>query len=201
MQAWRSRNKAGQAKNRRRFHAFRRRAHAIVNTLVRQALAAAPAEPLRVARRFPLHLRYEVYRTVAASPRLQQLAETFPALLARIVGMVPDQAAEATRLVERGAKLSTIAELVEVPLALRKCRPGVVHLALLLDNKTRNDTDIDLSRLIGTYLPTTTSRASGAGLGPSMVRCVSVARIASGLPVMRSNSALHAPRSTRACPI
>ena len=44
---WWSDSKAEQDKNRRRFHTYRRRAHSIVNDLVRQALDAATADALR----------------------------------------------------------------------------------------------------------------------------------------------------------
>jgi PcfJ-like protein len=163
---WWSREPTAQASNRRRFHAYRRSAYAIVNNLVREALAAAPAEPLRVARRFPPKIRYGVYRAIAASPRMLQLANIFPALVADISEThtrgssrpkserLAEQS-EARQLVERGARLNVVAEFAKVPLALRKCRPGATDLALGLNALVRGE-DLDLSQLIHAHIPSTT---------------------------------------------
>ena len=159
---WWSHDKGEQDSNRRHYHACKLRAYAIVNGLVRKALAAAPAEAIRVARRFPLSYRYAVYRAVAGSPRLLQLADSFPLLLSGIATAderdrtSQSRAAEAKHLVERGSKLRTIAEFARAPMALRKCRPGAVDLGLAVLVATRNDPDVDLGHLIHAYLPATT---------------------------------------------
>ena len=154
---WPSLDSVAHASDRRRWHAYRRSAYAIVNNLVREALAVAPAEALRAARRFPLKRRGEVYQAITASPRMLQLADTFPALLAGIVGAPGPVRDEAVGLVERGAKLGVLAEHARLPLALRKCRPGVVGMALSLHaDRLTGDPDVDLGRLVRAFLPATT---------------------------------------------
>jgi hypothetical protein len=116
-----------QAANRRRFHAFKRQAIAITNSLVRQALIAAPADALRLARRFSPTKRFRVYRAISRSSRMMQLAEVFPLLAWQII--IRDHA-EAQRLVEAGAKLNSIASLMKVPMPFRGLKPGAVFSRL-----------------------------------------------------------------------
>jgi hypothetical protein len=132
--------------NRHRYHGLRRTAVAITNNLIRQALTAAPAEALKLARRFPLNKRLQVYKAITRSPRMMQLAEVFPLLAWQIIS---EHHAEAKQLVEAGAKLNTIASLMEVPMAFRGLKPGAVFSRL--DQLAELD-----DQLIYATLPTTT---------------------------------------------
>ena len=86
-----------------------------------------------------------------------QLAEIFPALLLTQATRNTAKAAEVRRMVERGAKLNTIAAFANIPMAFRKCRPGAVDLAAGLIIRSRDeDSDIDLGRLVHMFLPATT---------------------------------------------
>jgi hypothetical protein len=110
----------------------------VINDLIGKALEeAADADAVRAARRFTFEHREDIYGASALSHRALQLTETFPVLALLIyshpwrlrggsVGRRPDDAA---RLVDRGARLRDVAAVMNVPMALRRVRPGVAHLA------------------------------------------------------------------------
>jgi PcfJ-like protein len=135
-----------QAANRRRFHALKHKAIVITNSLVRQALVAAPPDALRLARRFSPMKRFSVYRAISRSSRMMQLTEVFPLLAWQII---TNDHAEAQRLVEAGAKLNTIASLMKVPMAFRGLKPGAVFSLLDWFAELKDE-------LIYATLPTTT---------------------------------------------
>jgi hypothetical protein len=144
--AWWSDIPTIQNANRRRYHGLRRTAVTITNKLIRQALTAAPAEALKLARRFDLKKRFDVYKAITRSPRMMQLTEVFPLLAWQIISK---DHAEAKQLVEAGAKLNTIASLMKVPMAFRGLKPGAVFYGL--------DRLAELQdQLIYATLPTTT---------------------------------------------
>jgi hypothetical protein len=116
-----------QHNNRCRFHGLKRCALSITNNLIRQALTSAPTDVLTLARRFPIRTRFEIYRVIARSRRMLQLAEVFPLLAYQIIARAD---AEAGQLVESGAKLNTIASLMKVPMAFRELKPGAVFYRL-----------------------------------------------------------------------
>jgi hypothetical protein len=116
-----------QHENRRRYHGLKRQALAITNSLVRQALTSASPDALVLARRFPISTRFQIYHAIARSPRMLQLAEVFPLLAYQIIARAN---AEARQLVESGAKLTTIASLMKVPMAFRGLKPGAVFYRL-----------------------------------------------------------------------
>jgi hypothetical protein len=133
---WWSEDSEHQARNRQIYHGLRLASLAVVNRLIGEALEAA-AEPnaLALARRFRFHQRYEIYRATAASHRALQFTNVFPALGLAIFGLGSSRAKvnlvpEAKRLVEAGAPLRKIAELMSVPMAFRSVKPGAAHLAL-----------------------------------------------------------------------
>jgi hypothetical protein len=135
-QRWWSEDSEQQARNRQIYHGLRLNSLAVINRLIGEALEAA-AEPnaLALARRFRFRHRYGIYRGTAASHRALQLTNVFPALGLAIFDVVSRRGEvslvqEATRLVEGGARLRKIAELVGVPTALRRVKPGAAHLAL-----------------------------------------------------------------------
>jgi PcfJ-like protein len=147
--AWWSTLPIIQNANRRRYHGLRRKAVAITNELIRQALTAAPPEALKLARRFPLKKRCDVYKAITRSPRMMQLTEIFPLLAWKIINR---DHPEAKQLVEAGVKLNTIASLMKVPMALRGLKPGAV-----LDHLIYWDTFAELEdKLIRATLPATT---------------------------------------------
>jgi hypothetical protein len=144
--AWWSNVPTIQNANRRRYHGLRRTALAITNKLIRQALTAAPTEALKLARRYPLNKRFDVYKAITTSPRMMQLAEVFPLLAWQIISK---DHVEAKQLVEAGVKLNTIASLMKVPMAFRGLKPGAVFY--------RMDRLAELEdQLIYATLPTTT---------------------------------------------
>jgi hypothetical protein len=111
---------------------------------------SAPPDILKLARRFPIRSRGEIYSIIARSPRMAQLAETFPLLAYAINVGSSDHwryrssrrnlapAAQAMRMVKAGAKLNAVAGLMEIPLALRKLKPGAVFWNLELIGALRD---------------------------------------------------------------
>jgi hypothetical protein len=167
-----------QARNRQIYHGLRLGSLSIVNRLIGQALEeAADQEAVKVARRFRFKYRYNIYRATALSPRALQLAATFPALAFAIFGdscPMHDPTAlnasnrdefnkqyaditrighEAAALVEVGAPLKTIADLVGVPMAFRKIKPGAIDCTLSSIVHSAWD-----KRLIHAYMPDTLPR-------------------------------------------
>ena len=129
MQRWWSDVPAIQAANRRRYFGLKYNAVAITNSLIRKALAAAPPDALRLARRFPPSRRFSIYRATSRSARLLQLADVFPLLAFIIINDRNARIAEARQLVEAGTRLRNIASLLQVPMALRNVQPGAVFEA------------------------------------------------------------------------
>jgi len=154
-QGWWSDVPSIQAANRRRFHAYKRSALAITNGLVRAALTSAPPDALMLARRFPPYGRYSIYRACTRSRRLLQLADAFPFLAYRIAAQNSHSVKEAMWLINSGVKLRTVAGLMQVPMALRKVKPGAIGAAgTLLDS----DYEIEnLCELIHAALPADTA--------------------------------------------
>ena len=150
---WWSDDAQQQARNRQIYHGLRLKSLTIINRLVGEALqAAAEPDALALARRFQFHDRYEIYRATAVSRRALQLANVFPALGLAIFGarshgvnvtLVP----EAKQLVEGGAPLRKIAELMGVPVAFRRVKPCVAYLALAVADAFEDP------RLINAYMP------------------------------------------------
>jgi hypothetical protein len=107
---WWSSDPVAQGDNRRMFHGLKRSALAVTNALVRRALTSAPPDARKMARRFPISRRWKVYRSVARSQRMLQLADVFPLLAVAIV-YEPDEAksAEAHRLLEAAIRLNNVA--------------------------------------------------------------------------------------------
>jgi hypothetical protein len=153
-QAWWSDDPNEQAANRRRWHAYRRQAVCIVNSLVRQALAAGNQDALRAARRFSEHQRWRIYLATTNSPRMFQLADTFPLLLDMITSAPDELRDEATRLVEAGARLKMIADRMRVPMVLRRVAPGVTWLARhVLADRTRHSLSNTMAPLVAAFMP------------------------------------------------
>jgi hypothetical protein len=119
---------------RRAFYGLEVKATRVFNWLYGQALTAADPEALRVARRFPPSMRWEIYSAAGRSLRMRQLAETFPLLAYHIAEQGVRDQDRCTRqqaavvLVERGAKLRDVAATAGLPTALRRIKPGAVHL-------------------------------------------------------------------------
>lgn len=147
MGSWWSEDAEQQTANRKAYWGRKRKAWRIVNALIGEAIeAAAPAEAVTAARRFNLRDRAYVYRAITGSNRALQLAGTFPALALALYGdFFPKPApardrevlAEARRLVEVGARLKCIADLMGVPLALRAVKPSAAADALRVVDTVR----------------------------------------------------------------
>ena len=121
--------------------------------------AAADADAVKAARRFAFEHRESIYRAGALSRRALQLTETFPVLALAIYAehwqireygerhaeplssherfSIWDAEAaelrlrknEAIKLVVAGARLRDVAGAMGIPMALRRIKPGVAHLA------------------------------------------------------------------------
>jgi hypothetical protein len=152
-QRWWSRDSEQQGRNRRIYHGLGLGSLAVINRLIGEVLRAA-AEPnaLALARRFRFHRRYEIYCAAAANRRALQLTEVFPALGLAIFGrgtsrthvkLIP----EAKRLVDDGAPLRRIAELMGMPTAFRRVKPGAADLALAVVDAFEDP------RLIDAHMP------------------------------------------------
>jgi hypothetical protein len=150
---WWSEDSKQQARNRQIYHGLRLGSLAVINRLIGEALeAAAESNALALARRFRFHQRYEISCAAAASQRALQLIDVFPALGLAIFGVgsprgISSLVPEAKRLAEGGAPLRKIAELMGVPMAFRRVKPGTAHLALAIANKFEDP------RLIDAHMP------------------------------------------------
>ena len=140
-----SRDKKQQDRNRRIYAALGRVSLHIINKLIGKALQeAADPNALKVARRFAFDRRETIYRAGAKSRRALQLAEAFPALALLVYssGIARqwkcdeqhfnwnEKRQEAIDLVERGARLRDVAAVMQIPMALRRVKPGAAHMVL-----------------------------------------------------------------------
>jgi PcfJ-like protein len=147
---WWSSKKALQDRNRQIYHGLRLSSLHIINKLIGAALQeAADQDALKVARRFPFRHREALYRAGARSHRALQLAEVFPVLALAIyagkaacwdehqsvdfnfdaIEQSKKRAQETATLIERGARLRDVAAVMQIPMALRRVKPGAAHLA------------------------------------------------------------------------
>jgi hypothetical protein len=150
---WWSKDSEQQSRNRQIYHGLRLGSLAVINRLISEALDAA-AEPnaLALSRRFRFRRRYEIDRATAASPRALQLTDVFPTLGLAVFGVGPPRrnsnlVPEAKRLVEGGTPLRKIAEMMGVPTAFRRVKPGAADLALAVVGA------FEEPRLIDAYMP------------------------------------------------
>ena len=178
---WWSKDPEQQARNRQIYHGLRLSSLAVINRLIGEALRAA-AEPhaLALARRFRFHQRYEIYRATAASHRALQLTDVFPALGLAIFGSGSSRAKvnlipEAKRLVEGGAPLRKVSELMGVPTAFRRVKPAPADLALAVVDAFEDP------RLITAHMPEPPTKMKlwlnciyvAQGVGPDFVQWTS----------------------------
>lgn len=118
---------ATQARIRRRSFGLLAAAQRITNGLLARVLETADPVALTLARRFPLDHRWRIYAQSARGPRLAELAESFPVLAAAIaLGSDPVGAEAARRRVLAGAPLKEAALALDLPLHLRKVKPGAI---------------------------------------------------------------------------
>ena len=130
---WWSTDKARQVENQRKYHGLRLLSLSLVNRLIGQLIEeAADRDAIRAARRFTLEYREDLYRYGALSKRALQLTDSFPvlalALYSRWCALSEGGDPRAAFLVERGARLRDVASALEIPMALRRVKPGVAHL-------------------------------------------------------------------------
>jgi PcfJ-like protein len=148
------------ADHRRRYHGLPIKATRIINSMIRQVIAVADPEALRVARRFTISSRWWIYEAGICNRRALQLAESFPVLayLIYIRELERDRALDdpglawpweqyeqrmealrlrrkqrcnaATEMVDRGVRLRDIAAIWELPMVLRRIKPGAIHMLL-----------------------------------------------------------------------
>ncbi len=133
-----------QIRNRQIYHGLRLRSLSVINRLIREALEeAAVPEAVTQARRFRFRCRQTIYNAGARSSRALQLIVAFPVLafdvyrpegpwywLGNPRPIPSSRSIEAAALVERGAPLRQIAGLMDVPMALRRVKPGAAEAAL-----------------------------------------------------------------------
>src|SRR5262249_25822465 len=146
-QYWSS-DKKQQDRNRQIYHGLRLQSLHVINKLIGIALQeAADQGALKVARRFAFRHGYRepIYRAGAKSRRALQLAEAFPVLALAVYGgearhwhqpegETARRVQEATDLIERGARLRDVAAVMQIPMALRRVKPGAAHLAVACHN-------------------------------------------------------------------
>lgn len=133
---WADKNdKKRQARNRAIYHGLRHQSLRTINWLIGKALEeAADMDAVRAARRFTFRYREDIYRACALSRRAMQLCETFPVLAVAVYGSnlyhpkdVSERKSNAAHLVDRGGRLRDVAAMLNVPMELRRIRPGVAH--------------------------------------------------------------------------
>jgi hypothetical protein len=157
VERWWSSDPKQQARNRQMFHGLRLKSLAIINALIRQALSAA-AEPdaLKLARRFQFQYRYWIYRAAALNHRAMQLAEAFPALAVAIyIDADKQRNQETAMMVEAGAPLRRVAEVMNIPMALRWVKPRAARAALAAAEVCRRD-----PKLFHAHMPDSLPRAA-----------------------------------------
>lgn len=137
-----------------RFRELKAASYRETNRLLSVAIGeAAPDDVLSTARRYALTSRHAIYRASARSDRFLQLAHTFPVLAHKIAvpgtGPSSETIGEAVQLVEQGALLKHVADVMGVSMALRKVAPHAAHIAA---DATRAFADVP--ELIHAYLPT-----------------------------------------------
>ena len=158
-----------QVRNRQIYHGLRLGSLSIINKLIGQTLEeAAHQEAVRLARRFRFYSRFAIYRAAAQSPRALQITEAFPTLSLAIFehswSGATDRAHEAAQLVDAGAPLRHIAELMRVPMAFRKVKPAAAGWALSVI-----DALVD-QRLLYAFMPESLPRMK------LWLRCIGVAK-------------------------
>jgi hypothetical protein len=145
IQYW-SNDKNQQNINRGKYHGYRIASLKIINSMISQALQEAASENVvKTARRFRFHNREGIYKAASISQRAHQLIETFPALALHIYcnarsydpedydasgKRIYERKAEAQLLVERGAPLRHVAEVMEVPMAFRYIKPAAADFVV-----------------------------------------------------------------------
>src|SRR6516164_5292648 len=159
-----SRDKKQQDRNRQIYHGLRLGSLHVINKLIDRVLReVADQDALKVARRFAFRQGYResIYRAGAKSRRALQLAETFPVLALAVFGgearywrhwhehpvtgldfekreaaksETARRVQEATDLIERGSRLRDVAAVMQIPMALRRVKPGAAHLAVACHN-------------------------------------------------------------------
>src|SRR5262249_17499436 len=140
-----------QNRNRQIYHGLRLGSLSVVNSLISRALEeAANPEVVKIARRFQFRYRYPIYRAASLSPRAMQITNIFPALSLAIftqggAGANPN-AYRAAELVEAGAPLKKISDLMCIPMAFQKVKPAAADLALSVVNAVHDQ------RLIHAYM-------------------------------------------------
>jgi hypothetical protein len=151
--SWWAIDKKQQARNCGIYHGLRLLSLHVINKLIGKALEEAADSPaLHAARRFTFGYRESIYRAAALSRRALQLTETFPVLAMAIysdhrrlrphiadpdwihkidlqLADLADRKRLAERLVDRGARLRDVAAVMNMPMALRRIKPDMAHLA------------------------------------------------------------------------
>ena len=125
---WWSSSKKRQEHNRDIYYQLRRTSFDIINNLIGEAFEVADMEALKAARRFAIEYRESIYRVASLSKRALQLTDTFPALAAAIyTDHYPrGNTTIAAHMIERGVRLRDVAEYMNMPMALRRIKPGAV---------------------------------------------------------------------------
>ena len=146
---WWSSDTAQQVDNRRKYHGLRLLSVSVINRLIGQLIEeAADQNAIRAARRFAISYREFIYRAATSHLHILQLAETFPLAALVTCADIDDgsgkpitgrkheewpadleaRSVKALKLAKRGARLREVAAALEIPMAFRRVKPGVVHL-------------------------------------------------------------------------
>ena len=144
---WWANDKKQQAHNRGIYHGLRMFSLYVINRLIGKLLEeGADADAVKAARRFTFQHRERIYRAAALSRPALQLTETFPVLALAIYsdhwllqprilnwdsfkGDLAYRKSLVAHLVDRGARLRDVAAVMNIPMTLRRIKPGVAHLS------------------------------------------------------------------------
>lgn len=116
------------------YWAVRNKAAAVFTMLWKQLIAEhSDPDALKLARRFSIGQRWDIYKAAAMSTRARQAIEAYPLLGAAIYAFdalgETDSIREARRLVESGAKLKDVAASIGATMLARKIVPQCAFFA------------------------------------------------------------------------
>lgn len=87
----------------------------------------ADKDAIKIARRYNVNLRSNIYAACCKSVRAKQICETFPVLAAEIY-KTEAREAEFRELVQNGVPLKNVAKRINLAMALRRIKPQSAHL-------------------------------------------------------------------------
>jgi|GEM_PF-2845357 len=153
---WWSDDPKEKAKNRQLYFGLKKGAFRITNNLISQVLATIPEYWLKTVRRYPISYRASLYSKLCEhGERLVQMANTFPALVMDAIWRAENSNLDGINMILAGKELKAIAKALDIPMAYRKLKPGVMRNGLT-DQHNSPVPPALLNELMNAYLPATT---------------------------------------------